>query len=143
VGLLARHFWDTLGGKSLPVPSESFDRWEGEPWPGNVRELENAVARLLALGDLSETVWPSAGSRTDAGLEADDEPRDHVAEVIAMNLPFPRARQRILERFERAYVARALAEHGGNVTRAAAASGIARRYLNMIRARARDPQEEP
>lgn len=143
VGLLARHFWDALGGKTSPVPSETFDRWESEPWPGNVRELENAVARLLALGDLSETVWPTGGARGDQAGENDEEQRDHVADVLAMNLPFPRARQRMLEKFERAYVAKALAEHGGNVTRAASASGIARRYLNMIRARRREQENEP
>ena len=46
-----------------------------------------------------------------------------------------KARQRILDAFERAYVERVLAQHGGNVVRAAAASGIARRYFQLIRAR--------
>ena len=53
----------------------------------------------------------------------------------AADLAFPQARQRILDAFERAYVERVLAQHGGNVVRAAAASGIARRYFQLIRAR--------
>jgi hypothetical protein len=56
-----------------------------------------------------------------------------------MDLPFPRARDRILAEFESRYVERVLAEHGGVVARAAAASGIARRYFNIIRARNRPP----
>jgi len=41
----------------------------------------------------------------------------------------------VLREFDRAYVARVLAEHGGNVMRAAAASGIARRHLQRVKAR--------
>jgi hypothetical protein len=41
----------------------------------------------------------------------------------------------MVREFEQRYVARVLAQHGGNVTRAAEASGIARRYFNIIRSR--------
>jgi DNA-binding NtrC family response regulator len=137
VGLLARCFWDALGGAALRVPIDTFERWEREPWPGNVRELENAVARLLALGDLTDAAWPpTAPRRPDAAT-------DPMGEVLAMKLPFPVARQRVLERFERAYVEQALRDHDGNMTRAASASGIARRYLHMIRARHREGDEQP
>jgi hypothetical protein len=46
------------------------------------------------------------------------------------------ARQRVIEDFERAYVEDVLAKHGGNVVRAASASGIARRYFYILKARA-------
>jgi hypothetical protein len=55
--------------------------------------------------------------------------------VLAQDLPFPQARQRVLDAFERAYIERVLTQHGGSVARAAAASGIARRYFQLIRAR--------
>jgi two-component system response regulator HydG len=42
----------------------------------------------------------------------------------------------VVDAFERRYVERVLAKHGGNVTRAAAASGIARRYFYDLRKRA-------
>ena len=48
------------------------------------------------------------------------------------------ARRRLLVDFEGRYVARMLAAHHGNVTRAAAASGLARRNFQLIRARGRD-----
>ncbi len=52
-----------------------------------------------------------------------------------MNLPFPRAKQQIVAEFETRYVERVLERHGGNVVRAAEASGIARRYFQIIHAR--------
>ena len=45
------------------------------------------------------------------------------------------ARQAVLDEFERRYTTHMLALHGGNVTRAAAASGIGRRYFQMVRAK--------
>jgi hypothetical protein len=41
----------------------------------------------------------------------------------------------VLEWFEQRYVARVLERHGGNVTHAAHASGIGRRYFQTIRSR--------
>ena len=62
-----------------------------------------------------------------------------IARVLAEDLPLPRARAEVVEDFERRYVERVLERHGGNVSRAAAASGIARRYFQLIKARrARD-----
>jgi hypothetical protein len=57
--------------------------------------------------------------------------------VLALGLPFPRARDRLLADFEKRYVQRVLDEHNGVVAHAARASGIARRYFNVLRARNR------
>ncbi|HVH42711.1 MAG TPA: FHA domain-containing protein [Labilithrix sp.] len=64
-------------------------------------------------------------------------PADHVAAVLAEQLPFPDARQRVVADFERRYVEELLARHEGNVTKAARASGIAHRYFQLVRARSR------
>jgi two-component system, NtrC family, response regulator HydG len=48
-------------------------------------------------------------------------------------LPLPIARLRVVKEFEQRYIARVLAEHDGNVARAAKASGIARRYFQILR----------
>jgi DNA-binding NtrC family response regulator len=128
IALLTAHFWRALGGEGRP-PYELVQRFEGESWPGNVRELRNAVARRIALGDLprheSLAPPPSAAARGGDALER----------VLDRDLPFPRARAELLREFERRYVERVLARHGGNVTHAAHASGIARRYFNVIRSR--------
>jgi transcriptional regulator with GAF, ATPase, and Fis domain len=121
---LANHFWKQLGGE-LPVPYETMQRFERYDWPGNVRELRNAVARQLAMGEFTPE---SHGARVSGA-------RDALEEVLALELPFPRARDKVLEEFERRYVERVLSKHGGVVGRAAQASGIARRYFNIILAR--------
>jgi hypothetical protein len=60
---------------------------------------------------------------------------DVMAAMIAQRLPFIEAKARVTAEFERRFVEQTLADHGGNVARAAAASGIGRRYFNMIRSR--------
>ena len=52
-----------------------------------------------------------------------------------MDLPLAEARQKIVDEFEARYVEQLLANHGGNVTRAAAAAGVARRHLQRLKAR--------
>jgi DNA-binding NtrC family response regulator len=125
IPLLAQHFFTALGGEGA-IPFAQVRRFEDYSWPGNLRELHNAVARFLALGELE----PSTALRADTPRN-----RDVIEDTLARSLPFPKARDRVLEHFERRYVERVLAEHDGNVAAAAAASGIARRYFQLIRAR--------
>ncbi|WP_437954733.1 sigma 54-interacting transcriptional regulator [Sorangium sp. So ce119] len=82
----------------------------------------------------STPVPPSSSAEESEGAEAATS-NDIIEEILALDLPLPRARERIVEHFERRYVQRVLAQHGGNVRSAAAASGIARRYFQILRAR--------
>ncbi|HEX4621861.1 MAG TPA: sigma 54-interacting transcriptional regulator [Myxococcaceae bacterium] len=130
ISLLVRRFWKEMGGEERALGAELLARWEDQPWPGNVRELRNAVARQLALGELATSPGGPAlrGEPPRAGT-------DVLEAVLAERLPLIQARQRVVEAFERRYIERVLAEHGGNVMRAAAASGIARRYFQLLRAK--------
>jgi hypothetical protein len=60
---------------------------------------------------------------------------DPVARVLAEDLPFPIARRRVLDEFERLFVERLLTQHGGDTAKAAAAAGVARRYFQILQAR--------
>jgi two-component system response regulator HydG len=131
--VLARHFWRRVTGRE-DLPPSFIERYVGYDWPGNVRELSNTLARLAALGE-SAALQPSTRSRSRPPPFADEPEGDPFAEVLAADLPFSQARQRIIDVFERAYVARVLAQNGGNVARSAAVSGIARRYFQVLRAR--------
>jgi transcriptional regulator with GAF, ATPase, and Fis domain len=132
IALLARHFCKQLGGTDHTLPNEVLARWEDLPWPGNIRELRNAVARHIALGDGAVLGQP----RAEVGAAAESGARDELVDrVIAQGLPLIHARRKLVEEFEQRYIARVLVEHGGNVVRAAAASGIARRYFQLLRAR--------
>lgn len=141
VETLARHFWTELVDGDEPLPREFLDKLVGYRWPGNVRELRNAVARRVALGEL-DRLGPRA--RTTHPSTMPPAPRDAanpLEEVLDLGLPLPAARQRLVDAFERRYVERMLEEHGGNVRQAAKASGVARRYFQLLRARIRQREE--
>jgi transcriptional regulator with GAF, ATPase, and Fis domain len=140
IELLARKFWADHGGDPDLIPSELLHDWEDYNWPGNVRELRNAVARRIALGDLA----PLSGSpsevetaRTRAGSSGDP-----IAAALALELPLAETRQRILDELERRYIERILQVHDGNVTRAAAAAGVARRHFHRLKSKLTGQSDE-
>ncbi|HTJ82766.1 MAG TPA: sigma 54-interacting transcriptional regulator [Polyangiaceae bacterium] len=117
IALLAERFWADLGGEAGALEPATIAKLADRAWAGNVAELRAEVARLVM-----------------ASL-ADVEPKESIEEVLALDLPFSQARHRALMEFERRYVERVLAKHSGNVSRAAQASGIARRYFQIVKAR--------
>jgi transcriptional regulator with GAF, ATPase, and Fis domain len=133
IRVLARHFCKALGFAEDALAGDVLARWEDAPWPGNVRELRNAVARRLALGDLAPPVDAVSPRRIEeVGGEAAVE---FMEQVLAKDMPITAARQLVIDEFERRYIERVLARHGGNVVQAAAASGLARRYFQILRAK--------
>jgi Nif-specific regulatory protein len=111
--LLAQHFLDLATARANRringFSQEAIDAMLAHDWPGNVRELENTVERgvLLAKG---EYVTP-ADLRLQSTAAAPTEAKT-------------------LADFERRVVERALQEHHGNVTEAAKALGVSRRWLH-------------
>ena len=132
IALLARAF-----GASLGAEQETIDAWLARnadyPWPGNVRELKNAVARLVALGE------EAAALRSPSIPPPRSGSGDPWSTLVSTQVPFALARRRVIDEFERRYTERVLAEHGGNVTKAARASGIALRYFQVVKARSHKP----
>jgi len=150
VAVLARHFWQDLGGDPGRLTRDLLVRWEHDAWPGNVRQLRNAIARQLAFGDApppplageapaSRSTSPSPPPSSPAGAEAEAED-GFFARVIEQNLPLPVARLQVVQAFEQQYIAAVLARYGGNVPKAAQASGLARRYFQILRTGARRRQ---
>ncbi|MBS2013427.1 MAG: sigma 54-interacting transcriptional regulator [Deltaproteobacteria bacterium] len=148
IAVLATHFWAEMGGDPRSIPRDLMQKWEDYEWPGNVRELKNTIARQLALGDLADLAperstpsapppampsMPSSPSPHDVAQHAQSD--DAIDRFVRMGLPFPQARDRILDEFEQRFVAQVLAQHGGDVAKAAAASGIGRRYFQKLKAR--------
>jgi DNA-binding NtrC family response regulator len=141
VPALARHFWSELGASG--APSDTLLAQLGRhAWPGNVRELRNRMARLIAFGERDDVASGSsitAASTPPAPAPAPSAPAAGDAtlfeRVLAKDLPLARAREIVVTEFERAYVDRVLAAHGGSVAKAAAASGLARRYFQLLRAK--------
>ncbi|RMH50313.1 MAG: sigma-54-dependent Fis family transcriptional regulator [Zetaproteobacteria bacterium] len=114
------------GGEEIVVPAEVIDRIAALPLPGNVRELENLLQRLVALSD---------DGRLDPALldeqlcaappEAAPAPPAALDGLRASGLTL----DGWLERIERGLLAEALAECGGNATRAAELLGISFRSM--------------
>jgi two-component system response regulator HydG len=140
IPLLVRHFWRELDGTGQP-PDVLVDRFMKHTWPGNVRELANAVARHIALGDLAMApdaahFGGTATSGPNKGSSSEDQgSSDLVSSVLERELPLARARAIVVDEFERRYVERVLRRHNGSVTQAAQASGLARRYFQILRAK--------
>jgi DNA-binding NtrC family response regulator len=135
VDLLARHFYAQAGGRGA-LGAAVMAKWAEEPWPGNVRELRNNVQKLVAIGDVplpTDEDTPLPSSRGDLP----ERMPDLIGEVVAEGLPLAEARARVVAELERRYLERLLKLHGGNVSHAAAASGIARRHLQRLRAKSR------
>ncbi|MDF2693379.1 MAG: Response regulator of zinc sigma-54-dependent two-component system [Labilithrix sp.] len=120
VGLLARHFWVHLGGDPAAMPYDALETLERASFPGNVRELIAHVTRLTLGMTTSEPPPSEAGATLRAFCHKD--------------MPYARAKEHLLAAFERQYVELMVQEHG-TVQRAAAASGLALRYFQLLRAR--------
>jgi two-component system, NtrC family, response regulator HydG len=135
VALLFRRFWRDLDTAGRPAPEDFVERLEAYRWPGNVRELRNVIAHRIALGDLA--VLPGADSPSVRSPHAAASNSDFIQSVLSEDLPLARAREQVVAEFERLYVERVLARFNGNVTRAAEASGVARRHFYSIKNRSR------
>jgi DNA-binding NtrC family response regulator len=146
IELLARRFWADSGGDPDRIPAALLREWEDYNWPGNVRELRNAVVRRLALGDLALQGDLAVHGPASAPSPSHPPPArtlaqgvaplgDPIAAVLALDLPLGETRQRIVDELERRYVKHVLEANGGNVTRAAAAAGVARRYFHRLKAK--------
>jgi two-component system, NtrC family, response regulator GlrR len=86
-------------------------------WPGNVRELRNHIERCI--------VFQSALSPGDVTAEAPPM-------AVDASVPYPEARRRALDAFERAYLQDLMRLHDGKVTQAAAKAEIDRVYLHRL-----------
>src|SRR5262249_3972725 len=128
-----------MGAQTDEVVREIESRFADYDWPGNLRELRNAVARYVALGDDWQPPSRSAppGSPPPPGTSAPGAVggADWMDAIVASKRAYPLARRRTIEEFQRRYVERMLAEHGGNVTQAARASGLGLRYFRVVKAR--------
>jgi DNA-binding NtrC family response regulator len=128
IPLLAAHFLEACSarnGKKIDrIADEAMDLLTRYHWPGNVRELKNAVERAFAYArgpfitpeDLPDAVLQGAPPQESGGFRA--------------------WKRRTIERLERDFLIKALADHGGNVSQAAKALGIHRSSLQrLIRSR--------
>jgi two-component system nitrogen regulation response regulator NtrX len=125
IPLLVEQFWRKLQAKyGRPGPEmnpETISALEQAPWPGNVRQLRNTIERLFVLA--GEGRIPP--QEISAAIGPEGAP-SKSSENGVMSAPDLREARRL---FEIEYLTRKLREHGGNVTRTAAAIGLERQSL--------------
>ena len=143
VELLATTFFrDAVRDDQAELPADVLALFRAYAWPGNVRELKNVVQRYAHLGfsegDLFDPT-ESAPSSSPAPASASHAGAMDSLPSELLDLPYHQARQRLLDRFEMAYVPHVLARAGGVVSRAAELARIARptfyRLVERLQAR--------
>lgn len=116
VRLLAEHYLKFYAKKyrktGLTLPHETLKKLETYHWPGNVRELRHSVERAVILAEDKKL------SPDDFLLHPEAQARN-LASLDTLNL----------EDVEKMLVEKALAQHQGNISRAADALGLTRAAL--------------
>jgi DNA-binding NtrC family response regulator len=125
IPLLIEHFIRQFrSDRSLTVAPEDLERLRRHQWLGNARELRNVIERACAL---------SHGSRLEIDEALEERPaRASPGGAVDLELPFKDAKGRIIEAFEREYIAALLKRHGGNLSAAARAAEIDRKHLREL-----------
>jgi two-component system, NtrC family, response regulator AtoC len=140
--LLAKHFIGTFGSNRKQnirgLTDEVADAFCRYPWPGNVRELRNLIERAVLLEDgdlitlsyLPNTIQTGATVVTDKPLEGKGPENGPGSSLLPVGLT--------LDEVETSLVRQAVAQCGGNHTRAAELLGISR---DRVRARLRKAEK--
>jgi DNA-binding NtrC family response regulator len=116
---------ERLGREPRRVSAGALAALAGYAWPGNVRELRNVLEQAAVLAQ-SDTI-----AETDLRLPCRPAGSGAAAPNGANAAGFADAKRQATEDFERAYLLRALRQHGGNISRTAEAIGMVRQSLQQ------------
>jgi two-component system response regulator AtoC len=126
--LIQRFLTDTVerfGRPLKPLSGQALRACMSHPWKGNIRELKSAVEKALLL---------AAGDEIEAddlfGRPAAPSP-SRSAGAAQLPASFRDAKQRVIEDFEKEFLAAALARNGGNISRTAEEVGMYRQNLQQ------------
>jgi DNA-binding NtrC family response regulator len=127
--LLIEHFLATAATRLKRPPkllgADAYRALLEYEWPGNIRELEHALEQAVALAPGAEIQCEDLPKPLQGATPA-SVPSDSVVPTT-----FKDAKQRLIERFERQFIADALARHQGNISKAAEEMGMYRQHLQL------------
>ncbi len=131
------HFWrrHQLPGRTPPrLAPETMDALVRYPWPGNVRELQNVLENLVVLSDPDDLIEPDRLSIIHVAQDAEpgEEVDSSLTSAASFRAPFHEAKEALIARFEREYLAQVVARTGGNMSEAARQAGIDRTTLYRL-----------
>ena len=161
IPLLVQHFLDhghynrdaTGKARARGVSREALAALQAYPWPGTVRELVNVVERavsfcdaeIVELDDLPDYIRTAkAPPPREPGKRAQTFPSAQVSmspaapapvppeELMAEGVTFKDAKERWVAAFERDYILQLLRRNNGNISHAARAADIDRKYFRKL-----------
>jgi len=136
IPLLAQHFLDRFCEEhdrgELEFSEKALQELVRHHWQGNVRQLQNVISRavLLSPGPLIEVddLWEEEGG----DLSMDESVPCPLAEQELFELPYKKAKNRLVEEFSSRYLSEALEAAAGNVTVAARRCGMERQAFQRL-----------
>jgi two-component system, NtrC family, nitrogen regulation response regulator GlnG len=128
---LTRHLLSrgpSTGDRVIRVDPQVLAVFSSYHWPGNVRELDNVLQRAAAyaqgdtitLGSLPQSLAGAGGEWLTSGP------------ISFSELPFRKAKDMLVEAFERRYIGELLSRCGGNANEVARVAGIDRRTVARL-----------
>ena len=130
IPLLVEHFLEMLpGGSEARLRPETIEVMKQHPWPGNVRELRNVIERAVLLG---EEPQGAPAAEPGAAQQEPERSAEHPPAAIDITVPFKKAKQTLIDDFERRYLTELLEEHAYNLSAAARSAGVDRMTLHKI-----------
>jgi DNA-binding NtrC family response regulator len=129
---LIQMFLDKAGAAQLAaqVGGAALERLERYHWPGNVRELRNVITRAVALAGPDDDF-----QSLPFVLRPTVAPPDEAVSFKA-DRPFHEAKDDVVAKFEREYLADLVTRAGGNLSQAARIAGLERKFLYKLLERA-------
>ena len=129
---LVKMFLERAGATELAkqVGGAALERLERYHWPGNVRELRNVITRAVALAGPDDDFQSLPFVLRPTAAAPDDMPS------FRADRPFHEAKDELVARFEREYLADLVQRAGGNLSQAARAAGLERKFLYKLLERA-------
>jgi len=123
IPILAKHFiklFNKTYNKSISFHPEVFDFFINYSWPGNVRQLKNIIHYMVitAQSDL---------------CRIEDLPSEIKSDSIICDstlIPFKKAKQKIIDNFEKDYFSSLLIKYKGNLLKISETIDIDRKYLS-------------
>jgi DNA-binding NtrC family response regulator len=114
-------------GSDAMIDVEALEHLASMPWPGNVRELDNALLRAAAVARdgvirRQDVAGEGEGFRGTAGERT----------PLDLSGTFAQAKDRAIERFERAYLTLLMKGCQGNLSAAARQADVARHHLRDL-----------
>lgn len=100
-------------------------------WPGNVRELVNVLSRVVPLVSGSNIKGQDLAYVFQELEREEDEVTEKLPQVD-LGIPFKEAKQKVVEHFERDYLAALLRRNNYNISKTAREAGIDRKHIRNL-----------